>query len=414
MSTLMPKVIRILLPSLFLMTLSWPLMGASSESAASPIVEADNQFALDLYGQLDKEKPGENLFFSPTSISLALSMTAAGAKGQTEAEMAQVLHLTGNLPQAHAEYRKLLQRWNEEGKNRGYQLRVANRLWGQKGYSFLENYLTLTRQEYGAEMGIVDFDRQTEAARKTINTWVEQQTAEKIKNLIPEGVLDGMTRLILTNAIYFKGDWANQFKKEMTREEDFTVSATRKVKVPLMQQKRKYPYLEDDMLQALELPYKGEDLSMLVLLPKKIDGLTELEKSLSAAKIDALRSKHQSSAMMVFLPKFRLESSFTMNSTLQSMGMKAAFQAKLADFSGMDGKRDLSIGAVLHKAFVDVNEEGTEAAAASATILAAPGPIEPPPIIFRADHPFVFMICDKRDGNILFLGRVTNSPIAPK
>jgi serpin B len=410
MTTILIKNIGLSFIPIFLMAFGWPLMAASSKSETSTVAQADNQFALDLYGQLDREKPGENLFFSPTSISMALSMTAAGAKNQTEAEMAQVLHLTGILPQAHAEYHKLLQRWNADNKDRGYQLRVANRLWGQKNYTFLDSYLTLTRQEYGAELGIVDFVGQTEAVRKEINAWVEKQTAEKIKDLIPEGVLDGMTRLVLTNAIYFKGDWVCQFQKELTRDEDFTVSAGQKVKTPLMQQKRKYPYMEDASLQALELPYKGEELSMLVLLPKKPDGLAELEKSLSALKIDELRSKLSSREVIVFLPKFKLETSFSLNKTLGALGMKAAFSPGEADFSGMDGQtgRDgLYISTIIHKAFVDVNEQGTEAAAATGVVMAPRAmPILTPPAIFRADHPFVFMICDKRDGSILFLGRL--------
>jgi serpin B len=193
------------------------------------VVPAGNQFAVDLYGQLNQEHLGKNLFFSPASISVALAMTAAGARGQTEAEMAQVLHLTGILPQANAEYHKLLERWNAGGKDRGYQLRVANRLWGQKGYPFLPSYLALTRQEFGAELAIMNFAQQTEAAHKQINAWVERQTADKIKELLPRGLLDNLTRLVLVNAIYFKGDWASQFKKDQTQPADFTVSTAEKL-----------------------------------------------------------------------------------------------------------------------------------------------------------------------------------------
>ncbi len=367
---------------------------------------------MDLYGQLDQEKPSENLFFSPTSISLALAMTAAGAKGQTEAEMAQTLHLTGILPQANAVYHALLERWNADGKDRGYQLRVANRLWGQKGYPFLEKYLALTRQEFGAEMGIVDFAKQTEAARREINTWIEKQTAGKIKDLIPEGAVNGTTSLVLTNAIYFKGDWMSPFEKEATHEEDFTVSTQRKVKVPLMRQKGFFSYLEDESLQAVELAYKGRGLTMLVLLPKKSDGLPALEKSLSAAKIDQVRSKFKARETILFLPKFKFDASFSLNKTLQALGMKSAF-GRDADFSGIDGKRDLFISDVIHKAFVDVNETGTEAAAATGVMMARSArPTQVPPAVFRADHPFVFLICDRQDGNIMFMGRVANPQTA--
>jgi len=404
MSSNYPLFALLLLP-LFCMAMAQPAAAAADSSES--VVAANNQFSLNLYNQLDKEKPGENLFFSPTSISIALAMTAAGAKGQTETEMAETLGLTGILPQSHAEYHKLLERWNAGGKDRGYQLRVANRLWGQKGYPFLESYLSLTRQQYGAELGVVDFAKQAETARREINAWVEKQTADKIKDLIPAGAVDGRTLLVLTNAIYFKGGWIDTFKTELTHDEDFSVSATQKVKVPLMQQKQHFSYMENDDLQAVELPYKGDGLSMMVLLPKKPDGLPELEKSLSAEKINELRSNYAFREVMLYLPKFKLDASFSLGETLQKLGMKLAFTGD-ADFSGMDGKRDLSISAVVHKAYVDVNEIGTEAAAATGVIMSrAARPTQTPPAVFRADHPFLFMICDRRDGNILFMGRMT-------
>jgi serpin B len=400
----------IVLTSLTLLGISQQVLAKNPPAAgqAPAVVQADNQFALDLYGQLNKEQPGKNLFFSPVSISIALGMTTAGARGQTETEMAQVLHLTCILPQAHAEYQMLLGRWNAQGKDRGYQLRVANRLWGKKDFHFLAEYLKLTRQQYGAELALVDFKGQTEAARKEINGWIEKQTADKIKNLLAPGVLDPMTRLVLTNAIYFKGDWASQFKKDQTRDEDFTVSADKKVKVPLMRQTQTYPYAEDAALQALELPYKGNELSMLVLLPKKPDGLAAVESSLSAQQSAALRARLGARKVNAYLPKFKLETTFSLNDTLTALGMKTPF-TDAADFSGMDGEKNLYISAVIHKAFVDVNEEGTEAAAATAVVMRKKSErIERPPVVFRADHPFVFMICDKRDGSILFLGRMAS------
>jgi serpin B len=385
---------------------------SASQPLLNPVVVANSQFAVDLYRELAKESQDKNLFFSPTSISVALAMTAAGGRSQTEAEMTQVLHLTGILPQAHAEYHKLLDRWNADGKDRGYQLRVANRLWGQKGFHFLPAYLDLTQGQYGAELGVVDFG-QSETARKEINAWVEKQTANKIQDLIPTGALDALTRLVLTNAIYFKGAWANPFKKEQTRDEDFALSGGRKVKTPLMHQTQTYRYAEDNTLQALELPYKGNELAMLVLLPKMPDGLAALEQSLSAQQIVDLRAKLRPQKVNAYLPRFKLETSFALKGTLTALGMKTPF-SPAADFSGMDGEKDLYLSAVIHKAFVDVNEEGTEAAAATGAIMALRSArIERPPVEFRADHPFVFMICDKRDGGILFLGRMTN-PTAMK
>jgi serpin B len=389
------------------------VLAPACASAGTPdeasIAQANNQFGFDLYGRLDKEKSGENLIFSPTSISLALAMTAAGAKGQTETEMTSALHLT-DLSESHAAYHALLERWNTRGEKRGYELRVANRLWGEKRIDFVQSFLDLTRREYGAEMGRLDFEKNAEAARQEINAWVEKQTADKIKELIPAGVIDCSTSLVLTNAIYFKGDWMLPFKKDATRDADFSISTARKIKVPMMTEKEHLPYLEDESLQAVELPYKGAGLTMLILLPKKIDGLPELEKSLTAAKVEEVRKKLKAQPTIIYLPRFKFESSFSLNKSLQALGMTLAFTGD-ADFSGIDGARDLFISAVIHKAFIDVNETGTEAAAATGVVMArSAAPSQTPPAVFRADHPFVFMICDRQNGNILFLGRVTNPP----
>jgi serpin B len=398
-----------LVAAAFFAILLAPACAEAPLSDENAVTQANNQFGFDLYRQLDQEKSGDNLFFSPTSISLALAMTAAGAKGQTESEMASVLHLT-DLSQAHAAYHALLERWNARGEKRSYELRVANRLWGDKRTDFLQSYLDLTRQQYGAELGRLDFTKNAEAARQEINAWVEKQTADKIKELIPADAIDRSTSLVLTNAIYFKGDWMLPFKKDATRDADFSVSAERKIKVPMMTEKEHLPYMEDESLQAVELPYKGAGLTMLLLLPKKIDGLTDLEKSLSAAKVEEVRKKLKAQPTIIYLPRFRFEASFSLNKALQSLGMKLAFTGD-ADFSGMDGARDLFISAVIHKAFVDVNETGTEAAAATGVVMArSAAPSQTPPPVFRADHPFVFMICDRQNGNVLFLGRVTNPP----
>ena len=265
----------------------------SKPSDKTAIVRGDNQFAVDLYAQLDREQPDNNLFCSPTSISLALTMAAAGAHGPTQAEMAKVLHLDADLAQAHAHYHQLLEQWNAVGEKRAYQLRVANRLWGQKGYAIRPEFLALTRQQYGAEMLLVDF-AQAKAASREINHWVEQQTNDKIKDLIPPELLDAQTRLVLTNAVYFKGDWVQPFNKRNTREEDFTVSGQQKVKVPLMHQQASMGYAEEETFQALEMPYAGRELSMVVLLSKNVDGLPELEKAITTDKLASLMPKLRS------------------------------------------------------------------------------------------------------------------------
>jgi serpin B len=380
---------------------------ATPQEHVSPVVEAGNHFAFDLYERL--RSTDGNLFFSPASISVALAMTSVGAAENTEAEMAKTLHLQMPKSQVNDEMRALLASWKSANKKQGYRLNVANRLWGQQGYKFLDDYLRVTREDYGAELARVDFN-QPEAARETINKWVEDNTQEKIKNLIPSASAVQGARLVLTNAVYFKGDWHDPFDKNRTRDQDFHVSTTRDVKTPLMQQQHRLRYATGEGLQLLELPYGDGSLSMVVLLPNKVDGLGELEEKLTAASLQNLRAGASSREVIVFLPKFRTTAEFQLGGILKSMGMASAFDPSTADFSGMTGKKELFISAVLHKAFVDVNEEGTEAAAATGVVMrpmAMRRPPEPPPV-FRADHPFVFLIRDNRNGAILFLGRVTD------
>lgn len=397
----------------------------AAEAGKAPVnyaVSANNDFAIDLYKQLATEKQGENLFFSPYSISNALAMTAEGARGETAAQMGKALCfptaarrigsdaqlIPWNVALIHTGYAELNQRFN--ASKRSYELRVANALWGEMTHPFLQAYVD-TIHEYYKTGGLftVDFRGDPEAVRLRINEWVEQQTANKIKDLIAEGQIDSSTRLVLTNAIYFKGKWQNVFMKSNTRQRDFSVSATKKIKTPQMFQEDNLRYSEYASLKVLELPYKGRDLSMLILLPSGIDGLPALEKSLSAERIGKLRSKLRPRRVEVYLPKFRLEMAFELKPALEALGMKQAFTGA-ADFSGIDGEHYLSISAVIHKTFVDVNEVGTEAAAATAVILGRGTGMPPrvPPAVFRADHPFLFMICDRWSGSILFLGRVIN------
>jgi len=367
------------------------------------VVTGNNEFAFDLYGQL-RTHDG-NLFFSPYSVSTALAMTYAGARGQTAEQMAKTLHFNLEQDRLPAAYARLVKTMNADSQKRAYQLRVANALWGQQGYPFLPSFLKLAADSYGAGLHEVNF-KAIEAARHTINAWVEKETNDKIKDLIPAGVLRADTRLVLTNAIYFKGAWTSPFKKNLTRDDAFFTAADKKTTVPMMNQTGSFKYLDQADFQALELPYEGKDLSLVVLLPKKVDGLADLEKKLTAASLKAWTSKMHPDEVKVSLPKFKLTEEVQLQDTLARMGMPAAFQPEAADFSGMDGDKDLFISAVLHKAFVDVNEEGTEAAAATG-VVAAPAAIRLT-TTFRADHPFVLLIQDKRSGSILFLGRVAN------
>jgi serpin B len=335
-------------------------------------------------------------------------MTYAGARGQTAEQIAKTMHFDQPVEQLNAGFAAMLKKLNAGGTNNSYRLSIANRLWGQQGYKFLDEFLTVTREKYGAELALVDFVHQTEAARQTINSWVARQTNDKIKDLIGEGALGPDTRLVLTNAIYFKGDWQTPFEKDATHKGPFHISADKTADAMLMNHQASYRFAKDDIVRVLEMPYRGGDLAMVVLLPEKIDGLSALEKSLSVEKLEGWIAGLKNTRVAVTMPKFKMTREFELSKTLAAMGMPLAFSAD-ADFSGMDGNRDLSISAVIHQAFVAVDEKGTEAAAATAVTikrLAIRIPVEEPER-FNADHPFIFLIRDVRSGGILFLGRFT-------
>jgi len=379
------------------------------------VADANNRFALDLYGKL--KNGDENLFFSPYSISTALAMTYAGARTSTAEEMAKTLHFDLPAERLHSAYAEMIRDLNEAGlgtaepgeagKKGDFQLSVANRLWGQKGEQFLKEFLDLTERSYGAGLSEVDYVGDTEGARKTINDWVEKQTADKIKELIKQGVLNAATRLVLTNAIYMKAEWLAKFKKQDTNPAPFFAAGGKEIQVPTMHQTSILGYAEMDNLQALELTYKGNRLSMIILLPEQKNGLAGLEKRLTPNNLSQWLAQLKPQKVRVALPKFKATREFSLAQVLQSLGMTKAFDGNQADFSGMNGKKNLFISAVVHKAFVNVDEEGTEAAAATAVVMkltAAPMPERIPE--FRADHPFVFLIRDRVSGAILFMGRV--------
>ena len=369
------------------------------------VVAGNNKFALELYGKLENQQG--NLFLSPYSISTALAMTSAGARGQTEKQMAETLCFAPvKNEQFHRTFGEIIGQLNASGEKGGYELVVANALWGQKDYKFLPDFLTLVRENYGGDLKQVDFAAQTEAVRKTINTWVESKTKDKIKELIKPGMLDTMTRLVLTNAIYFKGKWESQFKPERTQDSPFVLLDGQKVNVPMMNQTGKFGYMEANDIWLLEMPYVNNDLSMVVLLPKKADGVKGLEKEFVSDNLAGWLAKMHKREVQVFFPRFKMTSEFELAKVLGAMGMPDAFSGK-ADFSGMTGNKDLFISAVVHKAYVDVNEEGTEAAAATGVTMKLTS-VAPPPPVFRADHPFIFLIRDNQTGSILFLGRVAN------
>ena len=379
---------------------------ATPSADVQQVVTGDNAFAADLYGRL-RGQDG-NLFFSPYSISTALAMTYAGARGDTATQMAQTLHFNlpaSDLPPAFADLAAGLNAIQQEGN---IQLAIANSLWPQKEFPFLPKYLALCQKYYGAAVYPVDFIGHTEVTRQTINDWVSGKTNGKITDLLAPGSIDG-ARLVLVNAIYFKGNWVHRFQPDATRDQPFHVSPESTTNASMMQQAAEFGYAEFPDLQVLELPYAGNDVSMVVLLPRTVDGLGKLEQQLTATNLAAWTTNLLRQQVRVFLPKFTATSEFSLRDTLVAMGMTDAFDSGKADFSGMDGRRDLYISKVIHKAYVKVDEQGTEAAAATAVTMKFAGVMAQPPMpIFMANHPFLFLIRDNRTGSVLFLGRMTN------
>jgi serpin B len=371
------------------------------------LILGNNIFAFDLYRELSKTDG--NLFFSPTSISVAMAITYAGANNDTEAQMAEVLNYKLSQGRIHVAFSDVLKDLNIGSKRSPYRLVTANRLWSQYGYEFQDNFINIADEYYDGGFKKVDFTVDRKAASKKINKWIEEKTEEKIKNLIPISALSPLTRLIITNAIYFKGMWMFQFKEEETKPRSFTLTNGETIKVPMMTQTEDFSYFENNNLKILEMLYAGGELSMVILLPKKRDGLKKLEASLTSKNIRIWLGSMRKVEAILYMPKFKMDSSFFLKNALSSMGMPDAFSPDKADFSGIASGRDLYINDVIHKAFVDVNEEGTEAAAATGVVMGITSVEAGKKMVyFNVDHPFAFFIRDRRTKNILFLGRVTD------
>jgi len=376
-------------------------------TALGKLVAGNTEFALDMYRELAKEKG--NIGFSPFSISAALAMTSAGAMGTTLEEMQKTLHFPAD---PHGTFGDLLGFVNGTGasEKRKHELAVVNAIWATKGYPWRKEFMDITKKSYGAGVKDTDFGDPA-TARKQINDWVEKETKEKIKDLIPEGMLRPLTRMVLTNAVYFKGGWAEKFEKNATKNAPFMLATGNKADVPLMTQTGQYAYGEfsvtvksgTEKVQVLELPYLGTKASMLVFLPITHTGADALAQGLTAKHFESGSLKER--RVDVFLPRFKVESGFSLKPALEALGMKAAFSDTAADFTGMHtGKEVLYIGAVQHKTFVDVNEEGTEAAGATAVEVSTKS-APPESVEFRADRPFVYAIRDNTTDSVLFLGR---------
>jgi serpin B len=373
------------------------------------LVDGNNAFALELYQSL--RDSDENLFYSPFSISLALAMTYAGARGETESQMADVLHFDLPQDELHPAFNALDLELEERGEvqsdqGQPLQIDIANAIWAEQSYSFLQRYLDTIAENYGAGIRLADFINQAEAVRGEINEWVSEQTNDKIKDLIPSGALDELTRMVLVNAIYFKANWADQFEEESTTNQVFHLLDGSEVDVAMMHQGMQIPYASGDGYQAIELAYQGQTAAMDIIVPDE-GNFEALASSLDIALLNEILNGMQPSGVELALPKFSFTDEFNLSNTLKELGMTEAFDPDTADFTGMSETRDLYITDVAHKAFVAVDEEGTEAAAATAVIV---GTTSAPlfEVQLTIDRPFIFIIRDIPSGQILFVGRVLN------
>lgn len=374
--------------------------------------ESVSRFSVSMYGQLRAE-PG-NLFFSPYSISAALAMTREGARGETAAELDRALAFPRALTAAQRDLAQALRprevdEWSEGERRKvpAYELNVANALWGQEGLAFLPEFTAILEQHYGAPLQRIDF-RRSDEARQRINAWVEEQTRARIKDIVPAGLPTPDTRLALANAIHFKASWDEPFQEQRTTDAPFHTAAG-DVTAKLMRRVAHLRYAEDDAVQVVSLPYRGRDTSMLVVLPRQRDGLAAVEGALTAERLAGWLAASKSVKVDVQLPRFEVTHAFDAAQALGELGARRAFDAKQADFSGMLATEPLFIGVVLHKAFVAVDEKGTEAAAATVVAMrAGSAPRPEQPVAFVADHPFLFMIRHEPTGAVLFMGRLAD------
>lgn len=378
------------------------------------LVEGNTEFALDIFGVLCSEETEGNLFFSPYSISTALGMTWAGARGSTESQMADVLHFTLPQGRTHDAFASLQEKLSEEyraslvyGEGDALTLEVANALWVEESYPLLDEYTELVESKYGAVANNLDFTMNPEGSRQTINEWVTEKTRDRIRDLIPPGVITPLTRVVLTNAVYFKGSWLYEFDEGMTADGEFNTLDGDVVEVPMMHQVEEFAYGELMGCRAISLPYCDNMSSMLIMMPD--EDILEFERNLDREALEAITISLSRRSVDLTMPRFEFTRSFGLSEVLASMGMPDAFESAAADFSGFIGRPELFISAVIHKAFVKVDETGTEAAAATAVVMAVECvSIPEPPVELVLDRPFLFLVRDELTGTILFMGRVAN------
>jgi serpin B len=381
------------------------LLAAALPAADSRIVPGMNGFTTASYQQLSRGDA--NLILSPFNIATALSMTLGGARGSTATEIAAVLHQHYD-PAYDSDLAALVLDLTTAGNAGANELLAANGLWVQKGLAIQPAFQKTLANQYRAPLAPLDFAANAEGAREEINRWTGQHTKDKIKDLFPPGSINGQTRLVLASAIYFYGKWQFPFLTSRTQPAGFTLQSGTSTETNFMNQTTHFNYTETPSSQILEMPYAGTGIAFDVLLPKAPGGLGDLERSLTPDSLTAWLGSLSSRNVQVTLPKFRVEAEFSLRHALSTMGMPVAFTDH-ADFSGIDGHGKLAISEVMHKAFVDVSEQGTEAAAATGLTMRATAMRAPEPtVVFRADHPFVFLIRDTRSGVILFIGRLSN------
>jgi serpin B len=390
--------------SILIIVISLLVLGKTAVSqGVKEVVKGNNEFTFDIYDQInDKE---ENLFFSPYSVSSALAMTYNGAEGKTKNEMSDVLNFNKDINALSENYSALNDHITGLSSKK-IQLNIANAIWGQQDYGFRKAFLELNKKYYGAGIKQVNFKKEHKEIRNQINKWVEDKTNQKIKNLIKPNVLDRMTRMVLVNAIYFNGKWENPFKKEDNFKDKFYIYSKCETQTEFMFQKLSLKYHEDDIAQVVEIPYSEKSLSMMVILPKEKYGMEQLEKYLDNELYENYNKSLSTYKVELSFPKFEVEDDYELNSPLKDMGMKSAF-GEGADFSGMTGSKDLFIDNVVHKTYVKVDEEGTEAAAATGIVMRKTSAIMETKE-FKADHPFIFIIKENKNDTILFMGRIMN------
>lgn len=388
---------------LIIVTSIFVLGNTAVSQGVKDVVKGNNEFTFDLYDQInDKE---ENLFFSPYSVSSALAMTYNGAEGKTKNEMSDVLNFNKDINALSENYSALNDHITGLSSKK-IQLNIANAIWGQQDYGFRKAFLELNKKYYGAGIKQVNFKKEHKEIRNQINKWVEDKTNQKIKNLIKPNVLDRMTRMVLVNAIYFNGKWENPFKEEDNFKDKFYIYSKCETQTEFMFQKLSLKYHEDDIAQVVEIPYSGKSLSMMVILPKEKYGMEQLEEYLDNELYENYNKSLSTYKVELSFPKFEVEDDYELNSPLKDMGMKSAF-GEGADFSGMTGSKDLFIDNVVHKTYVKVDEEGTEAAAATGIVMRKTSAIMETKE-FKADHPFIFIIKENKNDTILFMGRIMN------